>query len=100
MGQTCGSVVAGARDAGVYCYVKHLALNDGEAYVYRDGVYTWLSEQALRETYLEPFRTIVEDFGGTALMSSCNRVGAVWAGRARRCSQACCAASGASTGLW
>lgn len=80
VGQTCGNVVAGARDAGVYCYVKHLALNDGEAYVYRDGVYTWLSEQALRETYLEPFRTIVEDFGGTALMSSYNRVGAVWAG--------------------
>jgi len=80
VGQTCGSVVAGARDAGVYCYVKHLALNDGEAYVYRDGVYTWLSEQTLRETYLEPFRTVVEDYGGTALMSSYNRVGAVWAG--------------------
>lgn len=80
VGQICGSVVAGARDAGVYCYVKHLALNDGEAYVYRDGVYTWLSEQTLRETYLEPFRTVVEDYGGTALMSSYNRVGAVWAG--------------------
>ncbi len=80
VGQTCGNVVAGARDTGVYCYVKHLALNDGEAYVYRDGVYTWLSEQTLREVYLEPFRTVVEDYGGTALMSSYNRVGAVWAG--------------------
>lgn len=80
VGQTCGNVVAGARDAGVYCYVKHLALNDGEAYVYRDGVYTWLSEQTLREVYLEPFRAVVEDYGGTALMSSYNRVGAVWAG--------------------
>lgn len=80
VGQTCGSVVAGARDAGVYCYVKHLALNDGEAYVYRDGVYTWLTEQTLREIYLEPFRTVVEGYGGTALMSSYNRVGAVWAG--------------------
>lgn len=80
VGRTSGNVVAGARDAGVYCYVKHFALNDGEAYVYRDGVYTWLSEQALREVYLEPFRSIVEDYGGTALMSSYNRVGAVWAG--------------------
>lgn len=80
VGQTCGNVVAGARDAGVYCYVKHLALNDGEAYIYRDGVYTWLCEQALREVYLEPFRTVVEDYGGTALMSSYNRVGAVWTG--------------------
>lgn len=79
-GQTCGNVVAGARNAGVYCYVKHFICNDGEAGVYRDGVYTWMSEQTLREEYLEPFRQIVEDFNGTALMSSYGRVGAVWTG--------------------
>lgn len=30
--------------------------------------------------YLEPFRIIVEEYGTTGIMSSYNRVGAVWAG--------------------
>ena len=79
-GVMCGNVVAGAKDAGVYCYVKHFICNDGEAYVYRDAVSNWMSEQTLREIYLEPFRMLVEDYDGTALMTSYNRMGATWAG--------------------
>ena len=79
-GEMCGSVVSGARDAGVYTYVKHFICNDGEADVYRDGVYVWMTEQTLRESYLEPFRILFEEYGGTGLMSSYNRLGAVWAG--------------------
>ena len=79
-GEMCGSVVAGARGAGVYCYVKHFICNDGEANVYRDSVYVWMSEQALRENYLEPFRILVEEYGGTGIMTSYNRIGAVWTG--------------------
>jgi beta-glucosidase len=79
-GRMCGNVVAGAKDAGIYCYVKHFICNDGESYVYRDSVYTWMSEQTLRETYLEPFRILIEEYGGTALMTSYNRIGAVWSG--------------------
>ncbi len=79
-GRMCGNVVAGAKDAGIYCYVKHLICNDGEAYVYRDSVYVWMSEQNLRETYLEPFRILIEEYGGTAVMTSYNRIGAVWTG--------------------
>lgn len=82
-GIMCGSVVAGAKDAGIYCYVKHLICNDGEAYVYRDSVHTWMTEQTLREIYLEPFRILVEDYGGTALMTSYNRLGATWTGGSR-----------------
>ena len=67
-------------DMGVYCYVKHLICNDQESGIYRDGVYTWMTEQALRETYLKPFQMIVQDNGATGLMSSYNRIGAVWAG--------------------
>lgn len=48
--------------------------------MYRDAVYTWMTEQALREIYLKPFQMLVEDYGATALMSSYNRIGAVWAG--------------------
>lgn len=79
-GVMCGNVVSGAADAGVYCYVKHLVCNDGEAYIYRDGVYTWMTEQTLRETYLEPFRIVVESYDATAVMSAYGRIGAVWTG--------------------
>ncbi len=79
-GEMGGSVVLGAREAGIYCYVKHFICNDGESYVYRDSVYVWMSEQTLRETYLEPFRIMVEDYGATGIMSSYNRIGAVWTG--------------------
>ncbi len=79
-GLMCGNEVAGAKEAGIYCYVKHFICNDGESYIYRDSVHTWMTEQTLREVYLEPFRMLVEDFGATGLMSSYNRIGAAWAG--------------------
>ena len=79
-GVLCGNTVQGASEAGVYTYVKHFICNDGESGVYRDSVYTWMTEQALREIYLEPFRTLVEDYDANGLMSSYNRIGAVWAG--------------------
>lgn len=82
-GQMCGNTVAGAKNAGVYCFVKHMICNDGEAGTYRDSVYVWMTEQTLRETYLEPFRMLVEEFGATAIMSSYNRIGAVWTGGSR-----------------
>ena len=79
-GQMCGNTVAGAKDTGIYCFVKHMICNDGEAGIFRDSVYIWMTEQTLRETYLEPFRILVEEFGATAIMSSYNRIGAVWTG--------------------
>ncbi len=79
-GVICGSTVQGANEAGVYTYVKHFICNDGESGVYRDSVYTWMTEQALRETYLRPFQMLVEDYDASGLMSSYNRIGAVWAG--------------------
>lgn len=39
-----------------------------------------MTEQALREIYLQPFKILVEDFGATGLMSSYNRIGAAWSG--------------------
>lgn len=79
-GIMCGNTVKGAKESGIYCYIKHFICNDGESYIYRDSVYTWMSEQALREVYLEPFRIVVENYGATGLMSSYNRIGAVWSG--------------------
>ena len=79
-GVICGNTVQGANDAGVYTYVKHFICNDGESGIYRDSVYTWMTEQTLREIYLRPFRMLVEEYDAVGLMSSYNRIGAVWAG--------------------
>ena len=79
-GVICGNTVHGANDVGVYTYVKHFICNDGESGIYRDSVYTWMTEQALREIYLRPFQMLVEDYDAVGLMSSYNRIGAVWAG--------------------
>lgn len=79
-GEMCGNTIQGMSEMGVYTYVKHFICNDGESGIYRDSVYTWMTEQTLRETYLEPFRIIIEDYDAQGLMSSYNRMGAVWAG--------------------
>lgn len=79
-GEMCGNTVAGSLDAGVFCYVKHFVCNDQESGIFRDSIYTWMTEQTLREIYLEPFRIIVEEYGATGLMSAYGRIGAVWAG--------------------
>lgn len=79
-GAICGNTVQGANEAGVYTYVKHFICNDGEAGIFRDSVYIWMSEQTLRETYLKPFRMLVEDYDAVGIMSSYNRIGALWAG--------------------
>ncbi len=69
--------IQGAGNTGVYTFLKHFAAYDQESA--RDGVYVWMSEQTLRETYLKPFRMAVEA-GCTGIMTSYNRIGAVWAG--------------------
>lgn len=79
-GEMCGNTVAGSMNAGVYSYVKHFICNDQESGIYRDSIYTWMTEQTLREIYLEPFRILVEDYDAVGLMTSYNRIGAVWAG--------------------
>lgn len=82
-GRMCGSTVAGGKDAGVFCFVKHMICNDGESGIYRDDTYIWMTEQTLREIYLEPFRILAEEYGASAMMSSYNRIGAVWTGGSR-----------------
>lgn len=79
-GEMCGSAVQGIQEMGVYVYIKHFICNDGEAGIYRDSVYTWMTEQALREVYLKPFKAMIQKYDATGLMSSYNRIGAVWAG--------------------
>ena len=77
-GTMAAQVVAGAKKAGVYCYIKHLVMNNQDSY--RDSLYEWVTEQALRETYLKPFKIAVQKGGATGFMSSYNRLGATWTG--------------------
>lgn len=76
-GTMASSVVSGSLEAGTYCYLKHFAVNNQDSY--RDSLYTWLTEQSLREIYLAPFKLAVEN-GATGLMTAYNRIGATWAG--------------------
>ena len=77
-GAMAAKMVSGANSKGVYCFLKHFAVNDQETH--RNGVCTWLTEQTLRELYLKPFEKAVKDGGATAVMSSFNRIGTRWTG--------------------
>lgn len=77
-GLMCANSVAGAKNKGVFAYLKHICLYEGESG--RDGMYTWVTEQALREIYLKPFELAVKKGGSTAIMTSYGRIGAVWTG--------------------
>ena len=77
-GRSAANVIQGAKSKGVYCYVKHFALNDQETN--REGVMTWADEQTMREIYFKPFEMAVKEGGTTAMMSSFNRIGTTWAG--------------------
>ena len=77
-----GAAVTKAASAkGVYCYIKHFALNDQETN--RQLITTWATEQAIREIYLAPFETTVKEGGATAVMCSMNRIGCVWTGASK-----------------
>ena len=72
-GRMAGRVVAGASDKGIYCYFKHFVVNDQEKN--REGVSTFLTEQALRQIYLKPFQMCIQEGKSMGLMSSYNRLG-------------------------
>ncbi|WP_099469400.1 glycoside hydrolase family 3 protein [Konateibacter massiliensis] len=96
-GKMAAQEVSGAMEKGVFCYLKHFALNDKEDG--RNGIATFANEQAIREIYLKPFEICVKDAKATiyyndetgnmiskeinacvAIMSSYNRIGTKWGG--------------------
>lgn len=68
----------GALANGMYVYIKHFAVNENEKG--RTGLYTWLTEQSLREIYLKPFEIAVKVGKANGIMTSFNRLGATWTG--------------------
>ena len=71
----------GIQSKGVYVYNKHLALNDQE--FQRQGLGTWVNEQAIREIYLRAFELPIIYADAKNVMTSFNRIGAVWAGASK-----------------
>lgn len=80
-GMMCAECVRGAKNKGLYSYIKHWVVNESETG--RHGLFTWLTEQSLREIYLRPFELAVKYGGANGLMSAMNRVGAIWSGASR-----------------
>lgn len=70
------NAVSGAMKQGVYSYIKHFVLYDGNAKM----VCVWSNEQAIREIYLKPFEISVKKGGANALMVSWSFIGNKWAG--------------------
>ena len=66
----------GARNYGVYSYIKHFAMYEGNAKM----VSVWSNEQAIREIYLKPFEISVKQGGANAVMVSWSFLGDKWAG--------------------
>ena len=77
-GKCLSNVTKGLADGGKGGFIKHFALNDTE--YHRVGLFTWCTEQAVREIYLRPFEESVKNGQASALMSSFNRIGAIWTG--------------------
>lgn len=75
-GVMAGHAVSGAESQGVYSYIKHFALYDGNYKM----VSIWSNEQAIREIYLKPFEICVKDYGADAVMVSWNFLGTRWTG--------------------
>lgn len=82
-GVIAANYIRGLMDMGIYTYIKHMAVYLQESN--RNGLYIFLTEQALREIYLVPFRLgklryAESGHGSVAIMSGYSRLGAMWEG--------------------
>ena len=82
-GKTTAAVICALQQHKVVPYIKHFALNERETNT-RDQLFTWCSEQAIREIYLRPFELAIREGGALAVMSSFNYIGHTWAGGSKK----------------
>lgn len=75
-GNMAAQAVTGAMKHGVYSYIKHYALYEGNGKM----VSVWSNEQAIREIYLKPFEIAVKEGGANAVMVSWSFIGHKWVG--------------------
>lgn len=82
-GELAGHVGRAVQESGVLAIAKHFVANNfehlrtgsGPFFGRTHGVDVVVSQRALREIYLEPFRRMIETYGLAGLMTSYNRLG-------------------------
>lgn len=77
-GKICAAEVRGVQSKGMYVYLKHLVLNDQEDRRY--GISPFVTEQTLRELYLQPFEIAIKEGGAKGVMAAFNGIGGYWCG--------------------
>ena len=70
--EMCVPYIKAVQSNGVGCCVKHYVLNDQETW--RGHINVELSDRALHEIYLAPFRAAVEKAGAWSIMGSYNKI--------------------------
>ena len=72
-GYIAANTVAGAIKGNLAPYMKHFALNETETN--RTGLFTWATEQNIRENYLKTFEIAVKVGKANGMMTAFNRIG-------------------------
>lgn len=72
-GYMAAAVINGVQSKGIVCYVKHCFMNDQETN--RGNLFTWASEQSIRETYSKAFQMALQEGGSKGAMVGYGRLG-------------------------
>ncbi|CUM65538.1 uncharacterized protein PRCAT00003184001 [Priceomyces carsonii] len=81
-GLASASIISGIQDKGIAATIKHFVGNDLEHE--RSSSDSVISERALREIYLEPFRLAIKHASPVALMTAYNKVNGVHASQNKK----------------
>lgn len=73
-GYMAAEVVKGARSVGCNPMIKHLAFNDQETNRGGQSLYTWQSEQNIRQYEIKEFQMAIQEGGATCGMSAYGRI--------------------------
>ena len=77
-GEMSVPAIQGMQEKGAITYLKHFLGNEQETN--RNGVSTFMSQQAMREVYLEVFKAGITEGKTKGIMGGFNRIGCTWTG--------------------
>lgn len=77
-GEMSVPAIQGMQEKGAITYLKHFLGNEQETN--RNGVSTFMSQQTMREVYLEAFKAGITEGKTKGIMGGFNRIGCTWTG--------------------
>lgn len=77
-GEMSVPAIQGMQEKGAITFLKHFLGNEQETN--RNGVSTFMSQQAMREVYLEAFKAGITEGKTKGIMGGFNRIGCTWTG--------------------